>query len=264
MSYALKVSDDERERYRLMAASAVAHEVAEWRTAGIAPGARVADIGCGPGAVTRLLAEAVGSAGYVVGLDADPEALAMAAEELDGLPQAATRQGRASNTGLAPEAFDVVMCRHVLTHNGTTQQSIVDHLAGLAVPGGTVYLVEADLPGNVQFPEPEPALAALGALYRRYQVARGNDLRTGGRLGGLLDAAGLDVETFRVVSPPFRLPAGLRGPEWAARDSLVAAGLAAPEEVARWAAAFDRLDSQSYRPWVVLPMYVAIGRKPVR
>lgn len=261
MGYALKLSADERARYRMMAAAAAAHEAADWEVAGIRAGARIADIGCGPGAVTRLLAEAVGPTGHVVGLDADPGALETAADELRDLPQASTWLGQAVDTGLGANAFDVVMCRHVLTHNGPQRQAIVDHLAELAAPGGAVYLVEADLPGNVQFPEPEPELADLGEMYRRHQQALGNDIRTGGRLGALLDAAGLEVKTFRVASPAFRMPQGMRGPEWAARESLVAAGLADPTDVSRWSEALDRLDRQEYRPWIVLPMYVAVARK---
>ena len=37
--------------------------------AGLAPGMRVADFGCGVGAVTQMLAEIVGPAGHVTGID---------------------------------------------------------------------------------------------------------------------------------------------------------------------------------------------------
>ena len=77
-TYALRLSDDELGRYRMMAARARAEEGDLWALAGIVPGARVADVGCGPGAMLVTLAEVVGSTGQVVGVDADPAAVAAA------------------------------------------------------------------------------------------------------------------------------------------------------------------------------------------
>ena len=53
MSYSLELSDQERARYRMMAAGAADNEQLEWEAAGIKPGARVVDVGCGPGASTQ-------------------------------------------------------------------------------------------------------------------------------------------------------------------------------------------------------------------
>src|SRR6516165_4116433 len=115
-SYSLKLSEQELLCYRLMAASAADHEAAEWLAAGIAPGARVADVGCGPGAVLRLLAERVEPGGQAVGIDADTSAVATARQQTADLPQARVQVGQADATSLEPDAWDVVMCRHVLAH----------------------------------------------------------------------------------------------------------------------------------------------------
>ena len=72
-TYALRLSDDELGRYRMMAARARAEEGDLWTAAGIVPGARVADVGCGPGAMLVTLAELVGPTGRVIGVDADPD-----------------------------------------------------------------------------------------------------------------------------------------------------------------------------------------------
>ena len=85
-SYSLELSEREVLRYRLMATSAADNEAAEWSAAGIVPGARIADVGCGPGAVLRLLAERVGAEGQAVGVDADLSAVAAARQEVAGLP----------------------------------------------------------------------------------------------------------------------------------------------------------------------------------
>src|SRR5215472_10896035 len=48
--------------------------------AGIGPGMRVLDIGCGAGDVAMLAAGLVGPSGSVVGIDRNPQVLAMARE----------------------------------------------------------------------------------------------------------------------------------------------------------------------------------------
>ena len=55
------------------AAHAVAVEAEAWARAGIVPGARVADIGCGPGAITAEIVRIVGAEGEVVGVDRDAD-----------------------------------------------------------------------------------------------------------------------------------------------------------------------------------------------
>lgn len=49
--YPLALSEPELERYRMMAEHARAEEADLWDTAGMVPGAAVADVGCGPGAM---------------------------------------------------------------------------------------------------------------------------------------------------------------------------------------------------------------------
>ena len=53
----------------------------------------------------------------------------------------------------------------------------------------------------------------------------------------------------------------MRQPPWAARDAMVAAGLATEHDLARWAGAFDRLDAAARRPTLFAPMFVALGRR---
>lgn len=75
MTYALRLSDDELARYRMMTQRARELEADLWELAGLASGARIADIGCGPGAMVAELAEIVGPAGHVVGVDGDEQAV---------------------------------------------------------------------------------------------------------------------------------------------------------------------------------------------
>jgi ubiquinone/menaquinone biosynthesis C-methylase UbiE len=144
--YALRLDEGEVERYRMMAEQARAAEADLWELAGIRPGARVADVGCGPGAVLPALSAAVGPGGTVQAVDADPGAVAAARALADaaGLENVEVTEGRADRTGLEPGSLDVAMLRHVLAHNGGAEDAIVAHLATLPRPGGCLYLVDAD------------------------------------------------------------------------------------------------------------------------
>src|SRR5689334_11501862 len=82
--YALALDPAELARYRLMAERARTAEAELWRMAGVRPGARVADVGCGPGALLPLLAAEVAPDGEVVGVDGDPGAVAAATAYLAG------------------------------------------------------------------------------------------------------------------------------------------------------------------------------------
>jgi SAM-dependent methyltransferase len=258
--YVLRLSDEELGRYRMMAEMAEASEADAWQSAGIGPGAHVADVGCGPGAVLALLAARVGPEGRVAGVDADPEAVGHAEAAVADAPQATAQVGRADDTGLPAGAFDVAMCRHVLAHNGGGEGAIVDHLVGLVRPGGAVYLVDVDLTGLRIVPEhPAPD---LDDRYRELLVRRGTDLMVGLRLGSYLEEAGLAVETYRCSAPVIHLPPTVRPPSWAARDALVEAGLADAADIARWDADFTASDAAAERPWLFAPAFVAVGRRP--
>jgi SAM-dependent methyltransferase len=102
--YPLELDQAEVERYRTMAEAARQAEADLWEPAGLVAGARVADVGCGPGAMLPALAAAVGPEGQVTAVDADPEAVAAATALVAaaGLGNVAVREGRADATGLAP------------------------------------------------------------------------------------------------------------------------------------------------------------------
>jgi SAM-dependent methyltransferase len=245
--YSLQLSKQELMRYRMMAAGAADNEAAEWSAAGILPGARIADVGCGPGAILRLLAERIGAEGRAVGIDADPSAVSLAQQQTADLPQVRVQVGRADATGLEPGAYDVIMCRHVLAHNGGREGAIVAHLASLTAPGGCVYLVDVDATA-LRFTPSGPELQDLQERYREFHRARGNDLSVG-------------LRRYACRAPVLRVPPGMRPPSWAARDDMVAEGFATDADIKRWEDAFARLDLAQHRPWLFPANFVAIGRR---
>lgn len=261
--YTLAVSDEEIARYRLMAQYALAQESRQLALAGIVAGAVVADVGCGPAAMTVELAVLVGPSGRVVGVEREDEALAAARRVVSesGVGNVELRQGTATDSGVPAGSVDVVMMRHVLAHNGGDEQRIVDHLASLVRPGGSVYLVDVDLTG-MRMLDADDELADLVDRYAAFHAARGNDPMVGLRLGQLLEAAGLEVADFTGGYNILEVPPGIRPPLWAARDAMLTQGAADQDDIARWGAAFDRMDVATVRPTMFAPIFMAVGRKP--
>lgn len=260
--YALDLSAVERTRYRFLAQRALEVEGERWRRYGVVPGAHVADIGCGPGAVLVELARLVGDRGVVVGVEPGAEARAAALEEIEaaGLGNARVVEGRADRTGLAPASQDLVMVRLVLFHLGTRgAEAALHHLATLLRPGGHLYLVDVDSTG-VRFSVDDPDLNEMADRYRDFQHRRGCDIAIGPRLGSLLLSAGLELverAAWYHIVPGEMLARG--GVMIAAQRELREAGAATAGEVARWDAARRRVGAVPHAVQFV-PLFLAVGR----
>lgn len=97
--------------------------------------ARVADLGCGTGTLSLLLAEE----GYAVdGVDFSPEMVRRARAKVPG---ATFQVGDAAVPGLEPAAYDVVLSRHVLWALPDPVTAF-GRWVELLAPGGRVVLVE--------------------------------------------------------------------------------------------------------------------------
>ena len=261
--YPLAVSAEEVERYRFMADRARVDEAELWRRAGIRPGSVVADVGCGPAAVSVVIAELVGPAGHVVAVEREASARAEALQVVTaaGTDNVELLEGTATDTGIPAGSVDVVMMRHVLAHNGSDEQLIVDHLATLVRPGGSVYLVDADATA-FRILGLDAELDDLAERYLELHRRRGNDLQTGLRLGQILGRAGLDVVLHGGRYTIAEMPPGMRPPAWAARDTMLAEGIASTDDVRRWEAAFGRMDAAPERPTLFAPTFIAFGTTP--
>ncbi len=263
--YALHLSEQEKLRYRRMAELAMQREADLMRGAGVIPGARIVDMGCGPGAVLVELARIAGDGGEVVGVEPDPTARAAAAQAINdfGLTNARVIDGKGTSSGLDEGVWDAVMVRHVLFHVGADAQDLVAHAAALVRPGGHVYLVDTDLGGARCEPDPTGAFE----IFRRYadfQRARANDPAIGPRLHVLLAGARLDVtavDAWYAVIPASVLAASGGGAAVAAQRAMVAAGVLSEEDIEHFARARERAFADPLAR-VFMPQFVAVGRRP--
>lgn len=244
--YTLRLTEPERMRYRMMAAAAVEKEAGLWAQAGIIPGARVADVGCGPGAVLAEIGKIVGAGGTVVGIEPGQAAREAAREELDAidLTWVDVRKGTGEATGLESGSWDCVMVRHVLVHAGAAADRIVAHLATLLAPGGHLYLVDTDVEATRVSP-PDAGIEEQLERYAEFHRSRGNDVRIGARLGSMLRAVGLEVVDNQGAYQ--RVPAlflATAGPLISAQGAMLDANFLQPDEVEQWQGARQRFGAQ--------------------
>nr|WP_281363387.1 class I SAM-dependent methyltransferase [Nocardioides perillae] len=141
-----------------------------------APPARVADLGCGTGTLSVLLAEA----GHVVsGLDFSLRMLELAERKAAGLPGVTFSEGDASEPPLEAAAHDVVLSRHVLWAMPDPAVALRRWLRLLA-PGGRLLLVEGWWSNGAGIPA-ERAAALVEAAGRPVELHRLTDARYWGR-----------------------------------------------------------------------------------
>lgn len=100
--------------------------------------ARVADLGCGTGTLSLLLAEE----GYAVdGVDLSPAMVGLAREKAAGRAGVGFVVADASEPPLPPGSYDVVLCRHVLWALPEPAAAL-EHWVDLLGPDGRLVLVE--------------------------------------------------------------------------------------------------------------------------
>jgi 2-polyprenyl-3-methyl-5-hydroxy-6-metoxy-1,4-benzoquinol methylase len=121
--------------------------------AGIGPGMRVLDVGCGAGDVSFLLAGMVGPSGAVVGVDRSEDAVAMANARAQamGLSQVSFSQGDIEDISL-DQPVDAAVGRFVLMYSPEPSVSL-RRIAANVRAGGIVAFQEMNVAEAKSFPQ---------------------------------------------------------------------------------------------------------------
>jgi ubiquinone/menaquinone biosynthesis C-methylase UbiE len=143
MDYAMGRNDRETERLMLQAEIYRPHSRHLFTLAGISPGMRVLDVGCGAGDISLLIADLVGPTGSVIGVDADPAVLAVARSRARELPNIEFRQSVLPDVELAGPV-DAVVGRLILMHLADPAGAVRE-LARHVRPGGVVTFQDFEL-----------------------------------------------------------------------------------------------------------------------
>jgi len=137
----LMESDEEALRLDLKTDGKVVEKQA--RGAGIKPGMRVADIGCGSGITTFYLNELVQPNGKAVGVDISEERIRHAQKRYSGTGIEFTCKNfyePLDNIGM----FDFIWVRFVLEYHRSKSFDIVKNLSNILKPGGILCLIDLD------------------------------------------------------------------------------------------------------------------------
>lgn len=155
----------------------------------IAPGQIVLDVACGTGALTVAAADAVGADGRTVGLDANPDMLAVARRKWGNIEW---REGRAEILPFDDSSFDAVVSQFGLMFFEDRPRALVEMMRVLK-PGGRLAVAVC---GSV---ERSPGYGAFARLLDRlFGKEVGNAFRSPFVLGdpdvlmGIAATAGID------------------------------------------------------------------------
>jgi len=159
-------------------------------------GISVLDCGCGPGTITRDIAQRV-APGRVCGLDFNANQIAVAARDakVQGIANVEFRQGSIYALPFDDSSFDTVFSHALLEHLKEPVKAMVE-LRRVLKPGGTVGLCTPDWGGFLLAPPSEKLLLAFEA-YKQLQNRNGGDVYCGHRLSMYAAAAGFEVVAMR-------------------------------------------------------------------
>jgi SAM-dependent methyltransferase len=189
--YPIERREGEIERLHIQAAAMAPDCAIMLERMGVGAGWICLDLGCGPGGITALLSERVGSAGHVVGLDADAVFLEHARRQ--AAPNVAFVTGDAYHTGLPNHSFDLVHMRFIASTAGRPE-ALLAEAARLARPGGFVAMQEPDMATLNCYP-PHPAWDRLRSALVGAFASVDADICLARRLYALMRHAGLlDVQ----------------------------------------------------------------------
>jgi SAM-dependent methyltransferase len=167
---------------------------------GIPAGARILDVGCGAGDVTRELASR--TSGQVVGLDLDEIKISMAGQDAPANAEFHVG-GYEQAEALGP--FDVIYARFLLSHL-THPANAVAVFERALVPDGLLVVEDVEFSAHLC----EPTRASFRHFVQWYVASahkRGADPEIGPKLPALLGRAGFIGIDARMVQP-----AALTGP----------------------------------------------------
>lgn len=153
-----------------------------------AEGERIADLGCGPGYLTRELAAAVGPAGVVHGLDLGVQMVALAERRCAAHANCRIEIGDARALPFPAGAFDALASIQVLEHVDQVEVALAE-MARVLRPAGRVVIMATDWDGLVIESQDRARLARVLHCWEGHRAQP----HLPGRLGALLRQAGLEV-----------------------------------------------------------------------
>jgi SAM-dependent methyltransferase len=228
------------------------------------PGARVLDVGCGPGVILRAVAS-IDRRVRGTGVDVGSARIRQAQVMNGGNPRLQFVRSDVQQLELESGIFDVVYSRMLLQYVPEKEKAVAE-MVRVCKPGGT--LIVQDLDGQLVWHYPEDALMqqTVARVLKSLQPT-GFDPFVGRKLFWLARNSGLD--NVRVGVECYHLIAGAIDPElfkqWELKlqiakprmQEALGSGYEAEEEVRRFLGYLRRPDTLSYSN-----VFTVVGEKP--
>lgn len=228
----------------------------------ISPGARVLDVGCGPGVDTIPLARWVGEQGCVVGIDIDEDMLSQANARAHAEGLGGSVIHRHADVAQLPEAdgtYDACRAERLfqVLPKTVSPEGVLGEVVRVTRPGGWIVVADADwATASLDLADAgvERRLARFFAEQLRPNGYAGRQLYRWMRRAGLVE---VEAEVFPIVhTHSSRTHYG----DWLQREAL-AAGVITPEEAGHWRAAMAHADDAG-EFFASGCMIVVSGRRP--
>ena len=227
---------------------------AQLKRAGLKPGMKIYDIGCGSGEMTVYLAQQVGETGSVYAVDSSKEHLNLTREKIETLKLKNVQYIQADIQTYQDwpiKEADIVYARLILTHLPNSKAAI-NNMYTLIKPGGVLSLQEATWStihcsfSCEAIDHYRDAVIALGKK-------RGADYNLGKKLPYICQELGLKVVYFDDVETKLKVSVGkslfiARIPEL--RNTIIEAETATAEDFDSWMKIITELPEEDDKEYI--------------
>jgi ubiquinone/menaquinone biosynthesis C-methylase UbiE len=178
MAYIME-SDDENQRLEIKTITSVVESFA--RRAGLGPGMRVVDAGCGPGVTTSVLSGIVGESGAALGFDISEKRIERAKEHYEDIRTSfVVRDFLEPVEGIG--SFDFAWVRFALEYYKAECCDIARNVSSLLKEGGILCLIDLDYNCLSHYEMPARLETALAGAVRQLEAKADFDPYAGRKL----------------------------------------------------------------------------------
>lgn len=169
------------------------------RKANLHPSAKVLDIGCGHGEMTRIIAQDIVPSGRVVGVDRDSQQIEVASSKLVDCTNVSFVCDDIFELNLPTESFDCIYCRLVLMHLAEPKAAL-GKMKLLLKPGGKLVCEVGDIRGLRYIPS-RPGFEKWMTYWLNLGKALGTSYEFCDNAWTTLRELALEIEIFQINQP---------------------------------------------------------------